>query len=45
MDTAPLANDANETQLPDEGESVDNDVVYDPYPVHPATSRVIDDVI
>jgi hypothetical protein len=44
-DTAPLANDANETQLPDEPESVDNDVVYDPYPVHPATSRVIDDVI
>jgi hypothetical protein len=34
MDTAPLANDANETQLPDEGESVDNPV-YDPY----ATTR------
>jgi hypothetical protein len=44
MDTAPLANDANETQLPDEPESVDNPV-YDPYPVHPATSRVINDVI
>jgi hypothetical protein len=28
-----------------EPESVDDDVPYDPYPVHPATSRVIDDVI
>jgi hypothetical protein len=37
MDTAPLANDANETQLPDEGESVDNPV-YDPYATTPAST-------